>query len=131
MSSNNSRLQALADHFAEYGLTIEQLQDPSLLGRRPETLIANIEGVYGHFQADGLMLKDYLQAATRYPQLFYQRPETLIEHVNIIKGLYKRGAVTFSKNAYNSARLPIEGRSSLSSRRYIIDTSAAGCHFEC
>jgi hypothetical protein len=73
-----------------------------LLGRRPETLIANIEGVYRRFRPDRLVLKDCLLAAARFPSLFYQKPETLIEHVNIIKGLYRRAAVTFSKTRYNS-----------------------------
>jgi hypothetical protein len=67
MISSNSGLEAVADHFAEYGLTIEQLQDPLLWGRRPDTLIANIERVVNHFQAHGLTLKDYLQAAIKHP----------------------------------------------------------------
>jgi hypothetical protein len=64
--------------------------------QKPATVIANIESVAGRFEAEGLVVKDYLRAAIKQPSLFTQAPETIIGHVNFIIDLHRQGPLRFS-----------------------------------
>jgi transcriptional regulator with XRE-family HTH domain len=86
-------LEPVVTHFCKYGLTAEKTlqasrQYPWLFYKKPETVIANIEGVveYGAFKEAGLLCKDYLQAAIKRPSLFAQKPETVIGHIERVAG---------------------------------------------
>jgi hypothetical protein len=77
------RVVAVVEHFTAQGLTLEGylkaiVERPSLLTRKPATVIAHVEAVAAHFRPHGLTLRRYLGMALQQPQLFYQSPATLI-----------------------------------------------------
>jgi hypothetical protein len=89
----------VVDHFACDGLTRDDylraaVRRITLFFQKPETLIANIEGVTNHFQAHGLTRRDYLGCALAQPQLFYQKPRTLISNIERVVKHFKDDGLT-------------------------------------
>jgi hypothetical protein len=93
------KVGCLVAHFACDGLTRDDYlraaaRRITLFFQKPETLIANIEGVTNHFQAHGLTRADYLRCALAQPQLFYQKPRTLISNIERVVKHFKDDGLT-------------------------------------
>jgi hypothetical protein len=93
------KISDVEQRFEADGLTLTDylcaaVKQPPLFCQSPAAIIANIEGVAGHFCNHGLTLTGYLRAALKQPSLFYQSPATIIANIQSVAGHFRDQGLT-------------------------------------